>query len=653
MNYSRIKSGITTLLFVFVSIATNAQNPDLIEHIDNYSLNLERKVDSLKGLSFTDQFDEIKNIRSIIHFYRDLNIDSALVYSNKELEIAGQMEDFDELAKARITSSDLLNQLGKFELAKNILYYNLRAKDKINDTIIARTRSGLSNILINTEEYDKSIVEGLAAAETFEELKDSNNAGFSYISVAEVYSLALDNEKEGIRYIKKAIIFLNAKSATKEYLIAALITYGDLCVIQNDYENALNIYLEAKQIAVNNNEYWYFPDIMSKLGKVYYFRKEHEKSISYLEKAVNRMESNVISQAAKYEYLGLNYRDLNQPKKAISYFNLCLEYEESPRQLNYYREYLVECYLQISDYQTAFNIQKEISAYKDVINGSKQKEKVTEIIEKYGNEKKQQEIKTLNAETELQENQIKQQKVILYGIIGFFLLLIVFGIIWLRTRTKLKETNKNLETAQLQQRFLRTQLNPHFFFHALTSIESYIYSSDKNQAASFLRNFSKLMRNILEFSDVNFITLQQDIDFIKKYIELQGLSHDFKFKSNINVSEELNLSDIYLPPMLIQPAIENAILHGALGTENGIVSIDYTQNKDQLEIRISDNGKTKPQTSFAASKLNRSMSTDITLKRINNIRQVHGVEIIYKTYQPNENGSAVIFSFPIHFKPKS
>lgn len=654
MNYWGIKSGITSLLLVFVTICVNAQDQNILEQRDKYSRNIERAVDSLKGLSFTAKYDEIRNIRDIMGFYSDLNIDSALVYSNKELEIARQMEDVDELARARVNSSNLLNQLGDFELAKNTLFYNLKEKDRINDTIMAITRSALSNIFINTEEYDKSISESLAAAETFELLKDSNNAGFSYISVAEVYSLALDNHKEGIRYIKKAIVFLNAKTASKEYLIAALITYGDLCLIQNDYESALNIYLEAKQIAVNHNEYWYYPDIMSKLGEVYYFIKEHEKSIFYLEKAGDIMESNGTSQAARHEYLGLNYKDMNQPKMAISYFNLCLEFEQSPRQLNFYREYLVECYLQISDYETAFNIQKEISAYKDAINGSKQKEKVTEIIEKYGNEKKQQEIITLNVETELQENRINQQKVIIYCVISFFLLLIVFGILWFRTRTKLKETNQNLETAQLQQRFLRTQLNPHFFFHALTSIESYIYGNDKNQAASYLRSFSKLMRNILEFSDVNFISLQKDIDFIKKYIELQKLSHDFKFESKINISEELNPVNIYVPPMLIQPAVENAILHGALSAENGIITIDYVNNKGQLEIRISDNGKTKAQTSFSASKLNRSMSTDITIKRIKNIDQVHGTEIIYKTYEPveNQDGSAVMFSFPIHFKPK-
>jgi tetratricopeptide (TPR) repeat protein len=655
MNYWHTISGITSLLVVSVSTCANAQAQDIVTRVDEYSLSLERTVDSLKSLSFNNKYDEIENIRHIISLYRDLSNDSALVYSNKELELAQQMDDYDELAAARITSSSILNQLGEFDVAKNILSYNMRESKRINDTLMAFTESALSNILLNTEEYDQAIIEGIAAAEAFEQLKDSSNAGFTYITIAEVYSLALDNQEESIINIKKAIRFLNAKSASKEYLIAALITYGDLSITAKDYETALRVCLEAEQIAINYNEYWYFPDIMTKLGEVYYYRKEHKKSISYLEKAANRMESNGTSEAYRYEFLGLNYKALDQPRKAISYFNLCLEYEQNPRQLNNYREYLVACYLQISDYETAFNIQQEVTSYKDEFNASQQKEKVTEVIEKYGNEKKQQEINILSIEKSLQQNRIKQQQFILYGIIGFFLLLIALGLFWFRTRTKLKETNQNLETAQLQQRFLRTQLNPHFFFHALTSIESYIYSNDKNQAASYLRSFSKLMRNILEFSDVNFISLEKDIDFIKKYIELQRLSHDFKFESKINISKELNMADIYLPPMLIQPAVENAILHGALSVENGVITIDYVLNKSQLEIRISDNGKTKTDASFAASKLNRSMSTDITVKRINNIDQVHGAKIIYKTYEPVEHkdGSAVMFSFPVQFRPKA
>lgn len=647
------KLGITCSFLFFCSNQIIAQGNAVVEHMNQYNVILEKKIDSLKGLIPINKSDELKNIRNIIRVYRNLDNDSALAYSNKELKIAQEMGDIEEIATAKINAANLLNQLGEFERAKNALFFNLREKNRINDTLMARTRSALSNIFISTEEYDKSIAAGIAAAETFEILKDSSNAGFSYISIAEVYSLALDNEEEGIEYIKKAILLLSAKSADKEYLIAALLTYGDLCALQKDYDNTLSIYLEAKQIAVNYNEYWYYPDIMTKLGEVYYFRKEYDKSIAYLEQAGNRLESNGTSQALRYEYLGLNYRDLNQPKKAISYFNLCLEHEYRPRQVYYYKEHLVACYLQISDYETAFNIQREITANKEAINQSQQKEKVTEIIEKYENEKNEQEIARLSVEKELQNEQIRQQRLIWYGTIAFFIILFGFGIYLYWNRTRLKEARRHLETSQLQQRFLRTQLNPHFFFHALTSIEAYIYSNDKEKAAGFLHNFSRLMRNILEFSDVDFIPLQNDIDFIEKYVKLQQLSHDFKFDYQIHISPDLDPETIFVPPMLIQPVVENAILHGALTTESGLVKINYVKENEHVKITVEDNGKKTEQAPKLFGKLHRSMSTDITKKRIENLFQTHRMRIVYNLFS-GENGQAekaVVFSIPIKNNP--
>ena len=169
--------------------------------------------------------------------------------------------------------------------------------------------------------------------------------------------------------------------------------------------------------------------------------------------------------------------------------------------------------------------------------------------------------------------------------------------------------------------------------------------NDKKEAAAFLRSFSKLMRNILEFSDVDFISLKDDINFIHKYLELQQLSHDFKFKYQINISENINPQDFFVPPMLIQPIVENAILHGAIKTKNGMVIIDYSTNGKQLEIKISDNGTYTEPSTKTSTKLNRSMSLDITKKRIKNIHEIHGIEILYQSFiskEENKTSSVVI-----------
>ncbi len=649
MNTVSLKLLMVIGLLVIYPVCLTAQN-DVKQQIDRHKTNLEHKLDSLKKLTFKDKKSELKNSRNILRIYASLDLDSALVYAKQELRLAEEIGEPDMIGKARFNCSNILNQQGDFLTAKELL--NKNKKENINDTLMALTESALSNIQINTEEYDKAIASGFLAVDLFKSLKDSNNTGFTYVSIAEVYFLALNDEENAMTYINEAIRFLQAQSSSKEYLIAALLTHGDLLVKRNDFNEALNTYKDAEEVAIKYNEYWYFSDIMTKLGKVYYYKKKHKTSIDYLEKAVSDLENNGTSLASRFEYIGLNYKALNQPKKAIGYFNLCMKYEEKPSVLNFYREHLVDCYQKISDYEKALEIQQEITASITDINENMQSVKVSEIVEKYENKKKQQEIETLSIEKALQQKQIQQQQFFIFGTLAFFSIIIAFGIFWYRSRLKLKEAGQKLETTLLQQRFLRTQLNPHFFFHALTSIEGYIYENEKEKAAAFLQRFSLLMRETLEFSDVDFISLQDDMAFIRKYIDLQQLSHNFQFDYTINISDDLNPEQISVPPMLIQPVVENAILHGALNTEQGNVTIDYIRHKEHIEIRVSDNGIIKKESDHSPDKPNRSMSLDITKKRIKNIREVHRLDISYTPlYSDNDQtNSSVSFSIPLEFK---
>jgi len=166
-----------------------------------------------------------------------------------------------------------------------------------------------------------------------------------------------------------------------------------------------------------------------------------------------------------------------------------------------------------------------------------------------------------------------------------------------------------------------------------------------------MQRFSLLMRNILEFSDMDFISLKNDIDFIQKYLELQQLNHEFAFEFELTIAESLDTEHLLIPPMLIQPDVENAILHGALSHKNGKVSIDYSCKENQIIISIQDNGDTGVSRSRNAGKLHRSMSTSITKKRIKNFREVHDLDI---QYRPIENlavksGKRVVFTIPFRY----
>ena len=228
-----------------------------------------------------------------------------------------------------------------------------------------------------------------------------------------------------------------------------------------------------------------------------------------------------------------------------------------------------------------------------------------------------------------------------------FIILSIGGFLWLRVRQKLRESKAKMANANLRQRFLRTQLNPHFFFHALSSIEGYIYANEREPAAQFLRNFSKLMRSILESSDQDFVTLEQDLDMLREYLTLQQLNSDFQFEYALNVSDELQGQGLKIPPMLIQPAVENAILHGALNTEQGTVNIECAPNGNRMQIRIADNGPGPSANQRDHNTLHRSMSTDIVKERIRNLKELHGIDILYSISAGKSSGTAVVFDLPM------
>lgn len=177
---------------------------------------------------------------------------------------------------------------------------------------------------------------------------------------------------------------------------------------------------------------------------------------------------------------------------------------------------------------------------------------------------------------------------------------------------------KNLKESKLQ--LIKSQMNPHFFFNAINNIQSYIFTNDTQVASAYLSKFSKLTRKILELSDTDTVTLQDEIDTLKLYLELQKMRfEDFNFK--IYYDENIRLNDVKIPTMLFQPYVENAILHG-LAHSNGEknLAIEFRLDKThQLITTIQDNGIGRVK-SAQLNKLNtskpKSFATKANLDRI-------------------------------------
>ena len=175
-------------------------------------------------------------------------------------------------------------------------------------------------------------------------------------------------------------------------------------------------------------------------------------------------------------------------------------------------------------------------------------------------------------------------------LIGLFIRLRVNRI---RREAAIKTERLEMEKSilQLEQKALQLQMNPHFIFNVLNSIQSLITKKDEKTARYFLAKFSKLMRAILENSRETKITLEQEIETLQNYLGIEQFSRGNAFDFEIEIDPRLDVDEIMIPPMLLQPFVENAIIHGVgQVTEGGKVKLEFIQKYGTLECVITDNG---------------------------------------------------------------
>ena len=212
---------------------------------------------------------------------------------------------------------------------------------------------------------------------------------------------------------------------------------------------------------------------------------------------------------------------------------------------------------------------------------------VEEIQNRYESEKKEQRIAFLSQENTMNELQLKQSRIITFSIIGLFLLTIFIAILLIRM-IRIRSEQKSLS---LEQRHLRSQMNPHFIFNALSNITNLVEKKDHLSASKFLNRFSRLLRHLLESSREDFIPFNDELINLENYIELQQLRFSERFSYSITVEDEINPSDYMIPPMLVQPFVENAIEHGIKPKEDkGHISLRFLHQDKSIVCYIEDDG---------------------------------------------------------------
>jgi len=180
---------------------------------------------------------------------------------------------------------------------------------------------------------------------------------------------------------------------------------------------------------------------------------------------------------------------------------------------------------------------------------------------------------------------------VLLTLSGWLLIYFLFDYVKKVRREERLRVNYKLQMAELEAKALRAQMNPHFIFNCLNSIKSLIQEDQKDKSVTYLTIFSKLIRTLFNNADKKEISLHDEIETCKLYLQLESLRFDSKFSYSINVDETIDLKSLSVPALIVQPFIENAIWHGIVPRHtSGNVTLDITRHDNVVEIAVDDNG---------------------------------------------------------------
>ncbi len=452
-----------------------------------------------------------------------------------------------------------------------------------------------------------------------------------YLNLSEVYRLMRDT----VNHRNVLYKMVDAAIAENDSILMAEGMYrlGSSLVLQGrDFNKADSIFKRGLIISEILKDTSLISSSLANMGYNYYLEKDFKPSIEYYKKSLTySIPAKIHGTAANsLGNLGTIYRDLGEFDKSI------LFYQKSIQQAKIIDD-VYDLYWVYMDMSNMYLARKDTgNAYKTYVLYKKYNDAFTENFNARGlsEAKIKYDAEAHSRELELLSLKLSKQKLLIYGYTGLFVLSLAIGFLIIsrsRINAKQRISEMNHKISEITQANLRQQMNPHFIFNTLNSIQYYMYQHDKLATNNYLTKFSSLMRRVLENSQHTSVPLRDELDALTLYLELEKIRFKDKFDYQINVDEELDTLLYKIPTMLIQPYVENSISHGLMPREEkGLVKIDIKLEKDYISCIIEDNGvgrEAANEKNMKSEKIHNSLGTRITNSRLDLVNTLYGTDL--------------------------
>ncbi|WP_296150544.1 histidine kinase [uncultured Flavobacterium sp.] len=530
------------------------------------------------------------------------------------------------------------------------LLKSVKAYDEMYSEMIVKAA-----LYVRMNQDDKAIPLIFTAIKYFEKDKEYyvDDMAYAYSALGQIY-IGQKQHQKAIAYNEKAILYYDDSYAQEpddhtSYL--KCLAYGNIAYSYSSlhkYEEAVGYCGKALEISRKIKNHTITGLFLSRLGNA----KMHLNELDEAEKIFNEILSirelaeaanDAALASAHYGLASLYFKKGNLAQAGLSAekgFALSkntgsLDLQEQGAHLIY----------DISKASKNFERALEMYQFQEKIVDSGQvqaaKNELEQQLLKYDFEKKELNYKlAAQKKTAIKNNW-------LIGLSGALLALLLAGYFYYRN-TKQKQAIAGFEKNHIKQKLLITQMNPHFIFNSISNIQGLIRNRKEEDAINYLNKFSVLTRQILENSNENYISLAEEVGMMENYLLIQQLLYSSKFSFTIEIEEEIDTESLFLPPMLTQPFIENAIKHGLAGRDqNGRIAIRFYLRDARLFFEISDNGK-----GFDASKTtgsHKSLAMTITKERLINYTKNQDFVVQADSIKDQDEkvvGAKVVFEIP-------
>ena len=520
----------------------------------------------------------------------------------------------------------------------------VKAGQKID---VAKVFNNMAIIYRRTSKSELALENYLKAKKIYEEVGYTKGIASIYLNVGGVYQNLLNYKEAELNYLMALSLFKELEYGPR--IAKVNMNLGVLYLEQEQFDIAFKYLNQAdilsEEYDVNLRDKG---DILLNLGEVAYFKEEFEKSLDYYGRSEQiRIDINDYWGLPKnYLYTAKCLTAMGRYDEALEMLNkseeICVEYK--------LRDDLQNCYTQKSiifekkkNFEQAFNYFKKQNFITDSLAQENRSKRLEELQLTHFLDLKEKELA-------IKDLDLSRKNILLLSLIGLFLLATAFVLYYLRSRSY----RNKLLTLSLEQKVRLSQMNPHFLFNSLSVIQDFILDKDNDKAFRYLSKLSGLVRGVLENSTHEYITVREELDLLAAYVDLQNLRFDNGITYRFDIDSDIDLDEIKIPPMLAQPIVENALIHGELrNNPDAEIKICLLKNEENnsIDFTVEDNGvgvlKAKKQTGA-----HKSMATEIVKDRVRIYNYYSkndlSIEVIdLKTLNDELHGTRVRFSIPL------